>query len=148
MRYDDVASMPAGMAELVRAQHPELAGSPAPASGEKRATVWRATPTKVDGITFPSQTQARVYVRVKSELRPGERLMLDLRLPLPNLCPVVTRKPWCIRIDLVVWALDGERWRVVRLVDAKPSKWKSRDWPRGKAAAQAAYGVTVEEAEA
>lgn len=131
------------MRALYEAQHG--AATLEPAKG--RESVWRATPTRVAGITFQSQTQARVFLRVRSELLPGQRLMLDLRLPLPSLSPLVTRKPWCIRIDFVVWGLRGERWEIARLVDAKPSKWKSRDWPRGKAAAESSFGVKVEEAE-
>lgn len=140
MRLESIADAGPGLRRLLEEQYPDLEPG-------KRRSVWRATPTTVDGIRFRSATQARVYVRVKGDLQPGDRLMLDRKLPLPSIAPAVSRKVPTLEVDFVVWRLDGDRWRIARLVDAKPAKWRSRDWYRGKLACEASYGVRVEEAE-
>lgn len=117
--------------------------------GVRQAGPWgKAVPTRAsDGTRFPSRTQARVYERMLLELKPGQRLTLDEALTLGSLLPPVTRKPPKIRIDFVIRELVGSRWEIVRLVDAKPKRWASRDWHRGKLAAEASYGVRIEEME-
>ena len=106
-----------------------------------------AKPETIDGIRFPSRTQARVYCRVRDELLPGQRLGLDVRLVTPATMPICGRKLPAVRVDFVVFELIGDRWEIVRLVDAKPRCWASRDWHRGKLALEASYGVRCEEVE-
>lgn len=102
--------------------------------------------TFVDGIRFPSATQARVYQRVRAELKPGQRLFLDAKVPLWNLEPHPNGKPRTLEIDFVIVEGLGS---VVRAIDAKPKRKEaqSRDWARGRAAYEACYGRKIEETE-
>lgn len=109
----------------------------------------RAVATVVDWIRFPSATQARVYVRIKTELGPAEKLVLDARFPLVAVAPRIGRahKAGYISVDFTVWAPSDSGWRLARAIDAKPRARAavSRDWRRGARAFAATYGVEIEE---
>lgn len=138
--------MPSGMAELVREQHPELAGG-----ASKPAGKWRATPTTVDGIRFRSATEARVYVRLRDGLGADEKLVCGARFLLVANAAKVGRasKAGSIEVDFTIWRAEGGAWVLSRAIDAKPgrSEAKSRDWRRGARAFAATYGREIEEAE-
>lgn len=110
---------------------------------------FKARPTERDGIRFPSQTQARVYERVRAELRDGDKLMLDARLPLVAIAPICGRasKGGYLTVDFTIWRLILGRWTLVRAIDAKPAARaaRSRDWRRGAAAFLATYQIEIEE---
>lgn len=100
-----------------------------------------AIPTEVDGIRFPSKTEARVYARLRREaIAEGARLYRQVRFPLLSIAPNDKGVPLSISIDFALVYSDGR----VRLIDAKAKKWKSRDWERGRRAAEACYGVAIE----
>ena len=121
----------------------------------KRRGRSRAVATVADGMRFPSATQARVYARVKAELGPMEKLVMDARFPLVAVAPRVGRahSAGYISVDFTVWApmlsLSPQAcgWRMVRAVDAKPRARAavSRDWRRGARAFAATYGIEIEE---
>lgn len=74
---------------------------PARIGGRKRA--WSAArKTTIDGITFPSATEARVYARLRTETRPGERLYRQVRMPLLSSAPDASGVPYSISIDFVL----------------------------------------------
>lgn len=109
--------------------------------GKTKKSPWsNATPTEVDGIKFPSKTEARVYRRLRGELKAGERLYCQVRFPLLAIGPVERLRPLNFTVDFVIVQRDGT-WRVI---DAKTGR-KSREWARGKAAFEATYNVKVEE---
>lgn len=110
----------------------------------------KAKPTMVDGIRFPSLTQARVYQRVKLDLLEGWKLCLDMRFPLISVMPVCGRPKkgeGYITIDFTIWQPCHFGWELVRAIDAKPKSRhaRSRDWARGAAAFKATYGIEIEE---
>ena len=102
--------------------------------------------TVIDGITFPSRTEARIYLRLKTEaVRDGALLFRQVRYPLSNLAPrAEDGRPLYLTIDFEVAYPDGRR----RFIDAKAKRWKSPEWTRGKAAFEARYGHLIEECEA
>lgn len=110
----------------------------------------KAKPTTVDGIRFPSMTQANAYKRVKLEINDGLKLCLDLRLPLISSLPVASRPKkgeGYIYIDFTIWRHTSKGWELWRAIDAKPKarQARSRDWARGAAAFKATYGIEIEE---
>lgn len=115
------------------------AHAPAPAAHSKP----RGTVCYADGIRFPSKTQLRVYLRLKSEIQPPLTLFIEPRIPVFNLAPNERLRPLYVTPDFAVW--DGTK--IVRIVDAKPKNRKahSRDWHRGKRALEACIGIRVEE---
>lgn len=117
-----------------------------PLDAPKKRGKINARPKVVDGIKFPSETQARVYERVRMEVRDGQRLFLNAKMPLWNLEPHPNGKPRTLEIDFVIVEGLGN---VVRAIDAKPKRKEaqSRDWARGRAAYEACYGRKIEETE-
>lgn len=110
----------------------------------------RAKPITVDGIRFRSRLEARVYVRVRDELEPDEKLVIDCRFPLIAVAPRIGKasKAGYIEIDFTVWRSRGEvMFRLERAYDAKPKNAaaRSRDWRRGARAFAATYGIEIEE---
>lgn len=101
-----------------------------------------AQPTMLDGIKFPSKTQARVYARLKVEAQAdGARIYREARFPLLNLAPDERGLPSYLTVDFVLLYPDG----TLRLIDAKAKRWKSAEWRRGKLAFEGFYGLKVEE---
>ena len=102
--------------------------------------------TTVDGIKFPSKTEARVYAALKREYpaTKGWILFRQVRYPLTNVAPNEKGVPLAITIDFELFHPETGR-RL--LVDAKCRRWKSREWVRGKAAFEARYGHRIEERE-
>ena len=100
-----------------------------------------AVRTEVDGITFPSKTEALVYSILKAMLKTGDRLYRQVRLPLLSIGPGPKLVPLALTVDFCLVGANG-----VRLyVDAKSRTRRSREWVRGKAAAEAAWGIKIEE---
>ena len=124
-------------------------GVAACAPGLRRVGPTNARRTKVDGVTFDSAMESRVYLRLRAECAAsGARLYRQVRFPLLNLAPGPHGRPLFFTPDFVVVARDGT-WRVV---DAKARTrsgrtLKGREWTRGKAAFEAWYVVAVEEAD-
>ena len=126
-------------AQLQRRAGTAVASAPSP---------WgKAKPPRVDGIVFRSKTEARVYARLKSELLPEQKLVIDCRFPLVALSPRIGRasKAGYITIDFCIFATSLGCWRLVRAVDAKPMSKaaRSRDWSRGARAFAATYGADI-----
>jgi hypothetical protein len=150
-RNVDVASLPADVRARIVDAGPQQAHK-----------LGRAKPTTVDNIRFPSATQARVYQRLKLELREGQKMTLDTNMPVVATAPTIGRKTPHVRIDFVIWTCVGvlrhsggtceplSYWRIFRFIDAKPRnrEARSRDWHRGKLALEATYGIKVEEVDA
>ena len=125
--------------------------------GHRRGTKrpWSAAvPTTVDGVRFASKMEARVFARLKAELRPGETLLRQVRLPLLAIAPNDREVPLALTVDFAILRVDslapGEWARLgpacwIRWIEAK-GKRRSRDWARGKAAFEATWG-RIEEVE-
>lgn len=102
----------------------------------------------IDGslVTFSSKLEARVATKLVEEaLATKARLYRQVRLPLLSIDPDSAKAgtPYYLTVDFVLVRPSGE----VRWIDAK-SRRKSREWARGKAAADAflrAVGVHIEE---
>lgn len=114
----------------------------------KPAGKWgKAKPCIVDSIRFRSQTEARVYLRLKSELPPGDKLVIDCRFPLVALAPRIGKasKAGYITIDFCRYTPHRGEWVLVEAVDAKPPdhEARSRDWSRGARAFLATYGIEI-----
>lgn len=107
----------------------------------------RARRTTVDGIAFPSQMEARVYMRLRDESNNGStyRLLRQASYPLVNLTGDKDAKPLRFTVDFVLVYPDGRK----RYVEAKPSanKARSRDYVVRKSAFEACYNARVEECE-
>ncbi len=89
-----------------------------------------------------SKMEARVCERLTLECRAtGDTLMQQVRLSLWNLRTDADGRPLTASIDFAV----VRECRLHRLIDAKPKRWQSRDWRRGRAAVEACYGIKVEE---
>jgi hypothetical protein len=94
-----------------------------------------------DGFRFASETERRVYRRLRDEIRASGdsdlRLYLQARFPLWSLAPAPDGKPRYITVDFAI--VRGTQ--LIRVVDAKPKNRhaRSRDWARGKAAFDRAY---------
>lgn len=95
------------------------------------------------GHSHPSKTEARACAVVHARY-PDACVFRNARLPLWCLTPTDAGIPHYVNIDFVVVADGGDP---VAFIDAKCGK-RSRDWERGRAAAQATYGIAVEELEA
>lgn len=94
------------------------------------------------GHRHRSKVEARVCARVYADAeQDGMTAYRDARLPLWALPPTDAGIPFYITIDFVVKDVSG---RIARLVDAKSGR-RSREWARGRAAAEATYGIKVEE---
>jgi len=119
---------------------------------------WKpATPTHVmwiDGtvVKLPSKTEARVAERLIAEVRmlreldakwkrPLTRLYRQCRISLMTIDPRPGGCPTYLTVDFCIVHTDGRK----QYVDAKPKKWKSPEWFRGKLAAQAELGIKIEE---
>jgi len=116
-----------------------------------------ATPTHVmwiDGAVrkLSSKTEARVAERLISQVkamrvadaaakRPLTKLFRQWRIPLGNLDPRPGGCPDYLTVDFCIIHTDGRK----QFIDAKPKKWKSAEWFRGKLAAQAETGIPIEE---
>ena len=97
--------------------------------------------TCVDGHRHPSKMEARVCGRLGSECRrDGTVLYRQVRLPLLSIAPKENGVPMSACIDFAI--VRGGK--LLRLIDAKGSR-VSREWKRGAAAVQAAWGVKIEE---
>lgn len=114
---------------------------------KREAPAWmrpfaKATPTEVDGIKFPSKTEARVYseLRLRAIAEKGT-LYRQLRLPLWNLAPDPNKIPMRFTLDFMIVLPDGRR----LCVDAKSGGRDNREWARGRAAFEACYRATVNE---
>jgi hypothetical protein len=89
--------------------------------------------------------ESRVCVAVRAELRPGDRLYHQVRLPLWALPPQNDGRPHTLCVDfVVVRPLDGGAFSI-RLIEAKAPTRVSRDWRSRAAACEATYGVRLEE---
>lgn len=155
--------------EELRAVRPELAAQIDAEDAARRAGKkyvpevaqkggWRpATPTHVmwiDGkvVKLPSKTEARVAERLIREVqamratdtaakRPLTRLYRQVHVPLMTIDPKPGGCPTCLTVDFCIVHTDGRK----QYIDAKPKKWKSAEWFRGKLAAQAELGIKIEE---
>jgi hypothetical protein len=137
------SDLPDHVKRLIRASERKSPPTPTnpPSSPPVAKRAWsNAKPTEVDGIRFPSKTEARVYRRLKDELVVGERRYCQVRFPLLAIGPVEKLRPLNFTVDFVIVRRDGT-WRVI---DAKTRR-VSREWARGKAAFEATYNVKVEE---
>lgn len=126
---------------------------PAPAVGRSH---FAAKPTQaewIDGsvVTFPSKTEARVAARLVLEVKaqrvedqrrgwPATRIFRQVRIPLLSIDPRRGGTPYVLTVDFVIQYGGGSR----RYIDAK-TKRKSPEWARGRAAAQAELGISIEE---
>ena len=140
--------------EELRRIRPELAAeieregvTDPPAKAGKPGAAWSAAkPTAVDWqgelVTLPSKTEARVARRLLEEVAaaPGTRIYRQVRVPLLTIAPGRRGVPLYLTVDFVVVEPDGtEHW-----IDAK-TKRRSREWVRGRAAAEAWLGERVAE---
>jgi len=138
IRFQD---LPPHVQKLVRESEKTRTPTKADSSPEPAKKKWsNAVPTEVDGIRFPSKTEAAVYRRLRHELEQGERLYCQVRFPLLAIGPVEKLRPLSFTVDFVIVQKDGT-WRVI---DAKTRR-VSREWARGKAAFEATYNLKVEE---
>lgn len=146
---------PKEAAEMDRRETAARPGATSLQPGDKpRKTQFNAKPTQVAWVggalvTFPSKTEARVAERLLMEhlATPGSRLYRQVPVPLLTICGREDGSahgiPFRLTVDFVFVRPDGsERW-----IDAK-TKRKSREWARGKAAAEAWLGLTIEEVDA
>jgi len=100
----------------------------------------------MDGIVFGSKLEMRAYVYLKADRKPGQKLLIHVSLPLWSSAPTVgVLGRTHINIDFIFVELVDDVWRIVRACDAKPKRYVSRDWKRGKDAFEASYGVKIEE---
>jgi hypothetical protein len=141
MRLDQLPPTARAQAEAQltprRVNHPGFPESSPPPKPRSRRAV-------ADGITFASQTESRVYVRLRDECAAsGLRLVLQPRMPAWSLGTNEYGRPLYVTPDFAI--LDGIT--LVRIVDAKPKNKKahSRDWNRGRRALESSYGIPVEE---
>ena len=108
--------------------------------GKKKSSWSKAQPTTVGGMKFPSKLEAKIYHRLQRNLKPDERIFRQARMILLTLATKPGGCPYYFTVDfMVVQGLN----KITRLVDAKGRI--SREWTRGKAACEAAYGIKVEE---
>lgn len=94
--------------------------------------------------SHPSKVEARVCDRLRDDVlreEGGAKLVRNVRLPLiaSTLFGCV---PLSMTVDFAVYSPSG---KLLRLIDAKSGRRRSRDWARGKAVLEASFGVTVEE---
>ncbi len=120
---------------------------------------YNAKPTQAEWVnghllTFPSKTEARVADRLVREVRtlwaqeqaiaPARkrltRIYRQVRVPLLSIDSDDRGIPYTLCVDFMIVYADGRR----RYIDAK-TKRKNREWARGRAAAQAELGITIEE---
>ena len=143
-----IETLPPHMREKVRAAMKKPAGTkggrgrPWSAGGGPPAPA--AVPTVEGGIRFPSKMEARVYRRLLAELRHGERLFCQVRLPLLCLGPGPKRRPVsAIAVDFAI-TRGG---KLFRLIDAKCKGRVSREWKSRAAACRETWGIEIEEVE-
>lgn len=107
---------------------------------------YSAKPTFCDaGHRHPSKVEARVCGELRTELLGTDlRLFLAPRLPLFAIAPSERGRPLYFTPDFAIVAPGG---KMVRIVDAKSGRRRSPEWRRGKSAAEATYGLRVEEIE-
>lgn len=119
----------------------QTGGSTSPRPKKKRWS--NAKPTDCTcGRKHASKMEARVCARLRSELRHGQRLYHQVRLPLFVLPPTESGVPHYLTVDFLITRSDGSMWVAV---DAKSKGRVSRDWRRGAAAFEATYGIKIEE---
>lgn len=108
----------------------------------RQARAWSAArpTTCAGGHRHASRLEAAVCERVTARVLPGQRLLQQLRLPLLTLAPDKRGRPLYASVDFAIVGFGG---RIERLIDAKGRV--SREWRRGAAALEAAYGIPVEE---
>ena len=125
-----------------------------------RKRPWSAAKkTVVDGRTFDSQMESRVYTRLKAELRPEEMLMSHVRMPILGEPP---GKVLFLTVDFAILRENSAPGFIcvqsaylpircgeltgwwVRWIEAKNPKRVSRDWVRGKAAFETCWGKIEE----
>jgi len=90
--------------------------------------------------TFDSKTEARVAARLLAELPPGATIFCQVSVPLLSIAPREGGTPFYISIDFFVVEANGR----FRAIDAKTRR-KSREWARGRAAAERWLGCRIEE---
>lgn len=140
--------------EQLRKIRPELAAEleagPAAAPAKAAGRPWSAAKTTqvvwLDGevVTLPSRTEARVARRLLAEAAaiPGARLYRQVRVPLLSIGSRERGLPLYLTVDFVLVHPDGrEEW-----IDAK-SRRVSREWLRGRKAAEAWLGERIVEAD-
>lgn len=88
---------------------------------------------------FPSKGEAKAYAKLKTELKPGQRLYRSVRLPLWSLAVQTDGRVNYAEVDFVI-VVEGV---VVRILDRKGG-WKNRETKRTYLAIEAAYGLPVE----
>lgn len=149
---------PAQAAQIEAEDAARKAGKPLPAQQLPAQGGWRpATPTHVmwiDGkvVKLPSKTEARVAERLIAEVqamraadaakkRPLTRLYRQCHVALMTIDPRPGGCPTYLTVDFCIVHTDGRK----QYIDAKPKKWKSPEWFRGKLAAQAELGIKIEE---
>lgn len=145
----------------------KLSQGKAPAKPFSNAKPTQATWITGQLVTFASKMEANVAMRLVRDVRlaneeqkrvneerrrsgladlPMARIYRQVRIPLFSIAPRDDASgkgtPYYLSVDFVIVNTDGSR----RYIDAK-SKYKSSDWARGRAAAQAELGITVEETE-
>lgn len=115
----------------------------------KRKTAGRpwsnAKPTDCPhGHRHASGLEAKVCARLTLETRArGQTLYHQVRMPLFAMAPDERGRASFLTVDFVL----VEAGRMVRAIDAKPKRRKSRDWRRGALAFAATYGIRIEEVE-
>lgn len=122
------------------AAYRDLAGKPSKGGPPWKRRPWsNAKPTECpDGHKHASKLEARVCGRLRGQLVGGQTLVQQVRLPLWSLASDERDRPRYATIDFGIIEAN----RLVRLIDAKGRK--SREWDRGAAAVEAAYGIPVE----
>lgn len=92
-------------------------------------------------VTCASKTEARVARRLLLEARAANaRIYRNVHVALLSIAPRAGGIALTLTVDFVLRYPDGRK----RYIDAK-TKRKSREWARGKAAAEAELGIKIEE---
>lgn len=136
----DPAGGPVELSDLCARHRAVVTGQP-----EKRR--WsNARETTVDGITFPSRVEARVYQALVAQFG-RDRVVRPRALNLWAVAPDDWRVPLSFRPDFAILAsgVVFSHRRPTLYVDAKSGKRRSRDWRRGVAAFRASYAEPLYE---
>jgi hypothetical protein len=92
-------------------------------------------------VRCASKAEARVAQRLLLEARATKaRLYRNVHVPLLSIAPEPGGVAFSLTVDFVLRYADGR----TRYIDAKSGK-RSRDWNRGRAAAEAELGTRIEE---
>lgn len=143
LRPSTRALVQAALSERAKQRGGEGSASPAKLPGRSHFSAKR---THCGVHWHPSKVEARVCGRLREIYDPARgaagAIYLQVRLPLLSSSPTDSGRPLYFTIDFAIVAPGG---RLVRMVDAKSGRRRSREWLRGKLAAQATYGLRVEE---